>query len=67
MVADLLQSFLSVLERVNLRSSMSGLSTVSHAFENLMQDNLMHLMGFPGGSDGKESACSAGNLGLITR
>ena len=21
--------------------------------------------GFPGGSDGKESACSAGNLGLI--
>ena len=22
-------------------------------------------MGFPGGSDGKESACSAGDLGLI--
>ena len=22
-------------------------------------------MGFPGGSDGKESACNAGNLGLI--
>ena len=22
-------------------------------------------MGFPGGSDGKESACDAGNLGLI--
>ena len=22
-------------------------------------------MGFPGGSDGKESACSAGHLGLI--
>ena len=44
---------------------MSGLSTVSHAFENLMQDNLMHLMGFPGGSDGKESACNAGDPGLI--
>ena len=24
-------------------------------------------MGFPGGSDGKESACSAGDLGLIPR
>ena len=23
-------------------------------------------MGFPGGSDGKESACNAGDLGLIT-
>ena len=23
------------------------------------------MMGFPGGSDGKESACSAGDLGLI--
>ena len=23
-------------------------------------------MGFPGGSDGKESACNAGNLGSIT-
>ena len=23
-------------------------------------------MGFPGGSDGKESACNAGNLGLNT-
>ena len=25
------------------------------------------LLGFPGGSDGKESACSAGNLGSIPR
>ena len=24
-------------------------------------------MGFPGGSDGKESACNAGDLGLIPR
>ena len=23
-------------------------------------------MGFPGGSDGKESACNAGDVGLIT-
>ena len=27
--------------------------------------NIMHLMGFPGGSDGKESACSAGDTGSI--
>ena len=26
---------------------------------------LYHLMGFPGGSDGKESPCNAGDLGLI--
>ena len=26
---------------------------------------LVEGMGFPGGSDGKESACSAGDLGLI--
>ena len=26
---------------------------------------LYFLMGFPGGSDGKESACSAGDLGSI--
>ena len=27
--------------------------------------NLMHLMGFLGGSGGKESACNAGDWGLI--
>ena len=26
---------------------------------------LVYLLGFPGGSDGKESACSVGDLGLI--
>ena len=26
---------------------------------------LKYLLGFPGGSDGKESACNAGDLGLI--
>ena len=28
--------------------------------------NIIVLLGFPGGSDGKESACSAGDLGLIS-
>ena len=27
--------------------------------------NAFEIMGFPGGSDGKELACSAGDLGLI--
>ena len=26
---------------------------------------IIHPMGFPGGSDGKESTCNAGDLGLI--
>ena len=30
-----------------------------------MQNNQMILMGFPGGLDGKESACNVGDLGLI--
>ena len=30
-----------------------------------MQNNQMALMGFPGGSDGKESACNVGDLGFI--
>ena len=29
--------------------------------------NIIVLLGFPGGSDGKESACSAGDLGSIPR
>ena len=28
-------------------------------------DSLLTITGFPGGSDGKGSACSAGDLGLI--
>ena len=28
--------------------------------------NTMKEKGFPGGSDGKESACNVGHLGLIT-
>ena len=26
----------------------------------------MHILGFPGGSDSKESACNVGDLGLIS-
>ena len=32
---------------------------------NLIRDILYMRQGFPGGSDGEESACNAGNLGLI--
>ena len=30
-----------------------------------MIESLSHIMGFPGGSDGKESTCNAGNPGSI--
>ena len=30
-------------------------------------DLTIHMMGLPGGSDGKESACNAGDLGWILR
>ena len=45
-----------------------GLASTNFTFpkEILMsQLNQGLLMGFPSGSDGKESACSAGDLGLI--
>ena len=31
-----------------------------------LTNNYNKLVGFPGGSDGKESACNAGDLGLIS-
>ena len=31
---------------------------------NIISDQISLSMGFPGGSDGKESACNAGDLGL---
>ena len=38
------------------------------ATASMVQDNLIDLvknLGFPGGSDGKESVCNMGDLGLI--
>ena len=38
------------------------------ATASMVQDNLIDLvknLGFPGGSDGKESVCNVGDLGLI--
>ena len=34
-------------------------------YSAIKKKNLMLFEGFPGGSDGKESACSAGDPGLI--
>ena len=31
----------------------------------MVQAEVEEVLGFPGGSDGKESACNAGDLGLI--
>ena len=38
----------------------------SNYFPQCNNDSLYHFLGFPGGLDGKESACSAGDLGLIS-
>ena len=40
-------------------------ATVHGVAESDTTERLHSLSGFPGGSDGKESACSAGDLGLI--
>ena len=32
---------------------------------SLEKGEAIHFLGFPGGSDGKKSACNTGNLGLI--
>ena len=37
----------------------------SNYFPQCNNDSLYHFLGFPGGLDGKESACSAGDLGSI--
>ena len=34
--------------------------------ESLFRNRAVKILGFPGGSDGKESACNAGDLGLIS-
>ena len=40
-----------------------------HKSENISRYVILHtcvyILGFPGGSDGKESACNGGDLGLI--
>ena len=41
--------------------ALSGCSRPSHPTGNLSR----HIVGFPDGSDGKEAACSAGELGSI--
>ena len=39
---------------------------LSHTRKALYEKNYTHItLGFPGGSDGKESACNVGDLGLI--
>ena len=46
------------------------LEAVDRAIEQIKNahrlDHLFSKVGFPGNSDGKESACNAGNMGLIS-
>ena len=50
------------MERKNFKSYALN-SSLSH----FVASTFMYSLGFPGGSDGKESACSAGDLGLILK
>ena len=52
---DLLALFASLQAKVNYKLKPQGFDNIYCA-----------LWGFPGGSDGKESACRVGNLSLIT-
>ena len=54
----------SLSEDSQFDRSMSGINRCPHLCE-LHIENPHQAMGFPGGSDGKESACNAGDLGLI--
>ena len=55
------------VERPNNNSSAPGFCPCSPApVQGIFLNHLpLLLMGFPGGSDGKESACNAGDLGSI--
>ena len=53
------------LSEMMLASSM-GIAHTSHSSLNQLPfKKVYNFLRFPGGSDGKESACSAGDLGLI--
>ena len=43
---------------------LKGQHLLKDSFYSLL-DQVIRLLGFPGGSDGEESTCNAGDLGLI--
>ena len=48
-----------------LRSPEQWISTTRNPVQNANLDHLRPNSGFPGGSDGEESTCNVGDLGLI--
>ena len=60
---DLFQPFTSASQRLEAESKMVKLENSKNKTFKVEISNC--LRGFPGGSDGKESACRAGDLGLI--
>ena len=52
-------------QQYNYKDALKPLSFQSTPLFSFTQHH--HTTGFAGGSDGKESACNAGNLGLIPR
>ena len=53
------------MDRGTWRATVHGAQRVGHDGSNRHFHNLLSLMGLPGGSAGKESTCSVGDLGLI--
>ena len=49
----------------SIKNSYSGLNLQFSVVRNMIELVSSQVRGFPGGSDGKESVCSAGDLGLI--
>ena len=60
---DRFQPFSSASQRSEAESEMVKMENSKHKTFKVEISNC--LRGFPGGSDGKESACRAGDLGLI--
>ena len=54
-----------VMDRKAWRAAVHGVAESRTRLSDWTELNWDSGLGFPGGSDGKESACNAGNLGLI--
>ena len=58
------QSYLSAMAHMNIRTDNSKISGFT-AIWGKSHDKSQDILGFPSGSDSKESTCNVGKLGLI--
>ena len=56
----------NIKDRLCVRISSNGRALAWHVRSSEVSDHILpQVLGFPGGSDGKESACNAGDQGSI--